>query len=191
MYRILAVFLIIVAAIAAWWFFQSAYQANQSGVNIPTTTPAITSFADCAAAGYPVAESYPRQCRTPDGRVFAEEIQQNPTYQNASADLIKVTLPYPGAVTGKEFAVKGEARGGWYFEASFPVEVKDKNGQTLVSVPAQAEGDWMTSDFVPFTANIKIPDTYQGPATIILHKDNPSGMPENEASVSFPITIEY
>lgn len=30
----------------------------------------IRSFEDCEKAGYPVMESYPRQCRTPDGRTF-------------------------------------------------------------------------------------------------------------------------
>lgn len=35
----------------------------------------IRSFEECAAAGNPVMESYPRQCRTPDGRTFTEEIQ--------------------------------------------------------------------------------------------------------------------
>lgn len=31
---------------------------------------AINSYADCAKAGYPILESYPSQCRTPDGRSF-------------------------------------------------------------------------------------------------------------------------
>jgi len=35
---------------------------------------AISSFEECVEAGYPVMESYPRQCRTPDGRTFVEEI---------------------------------------------------------------------------------------------------------------------
>lgn len=34
----------------------------------------IDSFDDCAAAGHPVMESFPRQCRTPDGRLFVEEV---------------------------------------------------------------------------------------------------------------------
>jgi len=34
----------------------------------------VGSFEECAAAGYPVMESYPRQCKTPDGRIFVEEI---------------------------------------------------------------------------------------------------------------------
>ena len=35
---------------------------------------AITDFEGCAAAGYPVMESYPRQCAVPGGDVFVENI---------------------------------------------------------------------------------------------------------------------
>jgi hypothetical protein len=34
----------------------------------------IGSFRECVAAGYPVMESYPRQCRVPGGPTFVEEI---------------------------------------------------------------------------------------------------------------------
>ena len=34
----------------------------------------INNFDECAAAGNPVMESYPRQCRTEDGKHFVEEI---------------------------------------------------------------------------------------------------------------------
>jgi hypothetical protein len=36
----------------------------------------ITNFAECEEAGYPVGESYPRQCWTSDGRHFVEEIEE-------------------------------------------------------------------------------------------------------------------
>jgi len=32
----------------------------------------VFNFQDCVDAGYPVLESLPRQCRTPDGRTFIE-----------------------------------------------------------------------------------------------------------------------
>ena len=35
----------------------------------------VNSFSDCALAGYPTMESYPEQCRTPDGRVFINDAQ--------------------------------------------------------------------------------------------------------------------
>ena len=48
---------------------------------------AIGSFAECKAAGFPIMESYPEQCATPDGRVFANEEQQlaAPTIIEASS----------------------------------------------------------------------------------------------------------
>ncbi|RJR15043.1 hypothetical protein C4579_03175 [Candidatus Microgenomates bacterium] len=39
---------------------------------------AIISFADCVRAGYPVMESYPEQCRTPDGRTFVRDVVTPP-----------------------------------------------------------------------------------------------------------------
>ena len=113
------------------------------------------------------------------------------TYINASSDMIVPELPFPGAVTGKEFSVIGTARGNWYFEASFPIEVLDQDGNTLVQSYATAQGEWMTTGFVPFKGEVKIPETYIGPATLVLHKDNASGEPDKDASISFPIVIEY
>ena len=40
----------------------------------PNIPDIINSFDDCVLAGYPVMESYPRQCRTKEGWTFIEEI---------------------------------------------------------------------------------------------------------------------
>lgn len=160
-------------------------------VTSPPPFPTVLSFNDCAKAGLLIMESYPRQCRTPDGRTFVEELPSTkPTYINATSGVISVTTPTPDSVTGKEFEVRGVARG-WYFEGSFPVVVIDKDSKVLATTPAQAQSDWMTSEEVSFIAKIKIPTNYIGKATIILKKDNPSGLPKNDASMAFPITIEY
>lgn len=113
------------------------------------------------------------------------------TYINASANLIVVELPFPGAVTGKEFSVIGKARGFWFFEASFPMELLDKDGKIIATGYSQAEGEWMVEDFVSFRGEIRVPESYIGPATLVLKKDNASGLPEHDASISFPITVEY
>lgn len=39
---------------------------------VESTAGIITSFEECVAAGYPVMESQPRQCRTEDGIIFVE-----------------------------------------------------------------------------------------------------------------------
>jgi len=36
----------------------------------------INNFEECIAAGNPAMESYPRQCRTPDGKHFVESIPE-------------------------------------------------------------------------------------------------------------------
>jgi hypothetical protein len=151
----------------------------------------IKSFEDCVRAGYGMVGVNPPQCYTPDGRTYTGEKKELAIYSNATPDMIQVTNPFPGAVTGKEFTLLGKARGGWYFEASFPVEVLDKDGKTLFKAPAQAQGDWMTKDFVPFKLDIKVPDSYIGKATLVLRNENPSGLPENEAYVTLDFTIEY
>ncbi len=35
--------------------------------------PAVNDFDSCVLAGYPVMESYPRKCTTPDGQTFTED----------------------------------------------------------------------------------------------------------------------
>ncbi len=184
--KALYTFVVAIVVILTLGYF---YIRNQ---NQAVSQKQILSFEDCLAAGYIVMESYPRQCRAPDGKVFAEEIElEYSKYVNATANDITVDLPTPGAVVGKQFSIIGRARGTWYFEASFPVEVLDKTGKILYQGPVQAQGDWMTENFVNFKLDIIIPENYIGVGTIVLKKDNPSGEPERDASLSIPITIEY
>jgi len=174
------------------WLSLGGAKTDTTVIDTGAPTVDILSFEDCEAAGLPVMESYPRQCRTPDGRIYAEEIPApNPTYVNASAELIVVTTPTPGSVTGRTFEVMGKARGPWYFEASFPVLLTDPMGNTIATGVAQTKGNWMTEEFVPFSVSMEIPDSFSGEAVLVLKKDNPSGLPEKDGSVSFPIVIEY
>ncbi len=40
----------------------------------PPAIGTVINFETCASLGYPIMESYPRQCRTPDGETFVEDI---------------------------------------------------------------------------------------------------------------------
>lgn len=142
---------------------------------------------DSATTTAPVATSTTED--TTDTAAVTVTTTVTATYENATSNDIRLETPEAGATTGSSFTVSGEARGSWYFEASFPVRVVDANGATLATVAAQAQGDWMTTDFVPFTVQVSIPSSYHGPATVVLAKDNPSGNPSMDASLSVPITI--
>src|SRR3989344_2213452 len=70
-------------------------------------------------------------------------------------DLIRVTSPKPGDVVTSPLVIKGEARGTWFFEASFPVNLTNWDGLIISEHFAQAKSDWMTEDYVPFEATIE------------------------------------
>ncbi|MDO8265018.1 MAG: Gmad2 immunoglobulin-like domain-containing protein [Candidatus Parcubacteria bacterium] len=102
-------------------------------------------------------------------------------------DLIVVTSPGPNDLVSSPLLITGEARGSWYFEASFPVRIEDSNGNELGVVPAQAFDDWMTTDFVPFQAFLEFEKPATEYGTLILEKDNPSGLPQFEDEMHIPV----
>ena len=150
----------------------------------PIPVAEITNFDECVAAGNPVMESYPRQCRA-GGRTFVEAIAAPDL-----SDLIVVDSVVPGQTVTSPLVVSGQARGNWYFEATFPVRLYDADHNELYSGPATAQGDWMTTDFVPFTITLNFAPPASGTTgTLVLQKDNPSGLPENEASLEIPVVF--
>jgi len=99
---------------------------------------------------------------------------------------VVLTSPQPNSVVTSPLTLTGEAAG-WYFEASFPVKLLDGNGNLLAQGPATASGDWMTTDFVPFTATLTFATPATTTGTLVLEKDNPSGEPQYAQSVSIPV----
>lgn len=100
---------------------------------------------------------------------------------------LTVDAPQPGAVVSSPLTVRGLAPGPWYFEASFPLRVEDANGLLLGQGIAQATEPWMTTDDVPFVGTVSFSRPVTDTGRLVLVKDNPSGLPENDAAVSIPI----
>lgn len=109
--------------------------------------------------------------------------------QMTNAD-IRPDLPKPFTLVKSPLTVTGQARGSWYFEASFPVKLLDAHGKDIAVTPAQAQGEWMTEDFVPYTALLEFTKPLTSTGTLVLQKDNPSGMPEYDASVTIPVIFQ-
>ena len=103
------------------------------------------------------------------------------------SDLIHVREPQQEGVIKRPVTVVGEARGNWFFEASFPIKVLDEDGTVLGVGNATAMGEWMTTEFVSFrnTIEYKQPKSVRG--TIVFEKDNPSELPENAAEIRIPV----
>jgi len=152
--------------------------------NQPAKT--INNFAECVSANYPVIETYPRQCTTSDGRVFVEDIGN----ATEKADLIRVDNPQPNQVIISPLTITGQARGFWFFEAQFPVKLLDDNGEQITATTAFAQGEWMTNNFVPFTATLEFEIPQGSVGTLILEKDNPSDLPQNADRLIIPVRFK-
>lgn len=182
---LITIVVLIGLVVAGVWLLRSDWYKAQG----------VSSFTECVEAGFPVMESYPRQCRAGE-KLFVEgedpEGEEGDGIEEGlpepvETSLIRVDSPLPGATISSPLVVRGEARGQWYFEADFPVRLLDATGRELAVVPAQAQGEWMTTDFVPFEALLNFATSTTDTGFLVLEKSNPSGLPENADEVRVPV----
>lgn len=89
-------------------------------------------------------------------------------------------------VTPKQ-VITGTVPGFWFFEASFPVTLRDINGNTVAVVTATTTEDWMVTTNVNFTVTLPETFTYTGVGSLLFKKDDPS---DGEAPFN-PETDQY
>ncbi len=124
----------------------------------------------------------------PTGIPFSEENSvSRPLAQTSYNDKIKISMPIPNTKIVSPLIVRGEARGIWYFEASFPVKLLDEDGTVLVQTPATAKGEWMTENYVPFEVILKFKAPIYNTGTLVLERDNPSSLPQNADEFRIPV----
>jgi hypothetical protein len=83
----------------------------------------------------------------------------------------------------------GAALGYWYFEATFPIEIRDSNEVIIGNSFATAQGDWMTENLVPFSLAVTFAQT-TATGTLVLKNDNPSGDPVRDRTFIIPVTFK-
>ncbi len=113
--------------------------------------------------------------------------------EHAYRDLIRVSAPVRNALVDSPLAVRGEARGPWYFEASFPVDVRDASGAVVGVGYATAEGDWMTESYVPFSGTIAFDvsaDAAGSIGSVMFRKANASGLAEHDDALVVPVVFD-
>lgn len=113
------------------------------------------------------------------------------------ADLIVVNSPTAMGVITSPLSLSGKARGNWYFEASAPVSLVDWDGKIIAEGFVTADGEWMTTEFVPFKGTLEFASPYKAGdpdfmkrGVLIFKKDNPSGLPENDDALEIPVLFE-
>lgn len=131
---------------------------------------------------------------------------QKNTTPEAQTENVRVHEPRSGMTVTSPLEVTGEARGTWFFEASFPLVLVDWDGKIIAQGYASAildpddpESTWMTGDFVLFSGTLEFATPYEGGSaapdfmrrgTLILQKDNPSGLTQYDDAVEVSVLFE-
>jgi len=109
---------------------------------------------------------------------------------NSDEDFRNLSIKARDKITSP-LKITGEVKGGWFFEGSFPINLVDWDGKIIATGLAEAKGEWMTTDYVSFTSEIKFtkPLGSNLRGAIIFKKDNPSGLSTNDKSYELPISF--
>ncbi len=172
--------LIVLVVVAAFVIYFVPQVAQSPQVNVPANQE-ITSFNACVDAGYPVTETYPPTCRTPDGKTFTAAVTDPE---------VVIDSPKIGDIVTSPIRVTGKAKGNWFFEANIPVMLKDENGTVIAQQGMHADGDWMTTDYVNFSGMLSFPTPTTDYGVLIINNDNPSGLPEFDKSFVVPVRFK-
>ncbi len=114
--------------------------------------PLVSDFDACADAGYPVMESYPRQCRTPDGRTFTEAIENctapgGESMTLAEAKEIALASACMENGTLKDTSVCNSNTGTWWIDMD--AELEGCSPACVVSIATmEAEINWRCTGLV-------------------------------------------
>lgn len=104
------VLVIAVVGFGGWYVWSQNNDDTQSN----DTVTSISSYEECAAAGYPILESYPEQCSVPDGPTFTRELTvEEQNTPEPSEDPQEIVIPegwikYNEQVFGLGFLVPEE-----------------------------------------------------------------------------------
>ena len=135
-----------------------------------------------------------------EGQMSQKETQT--TYTSLKGMEPIVTSPTSNEVVSSPLTITGEAPGFWYFEATFPIMLVNWDGLIIAQGNATAQGEWMTEERVPFVASLEFTDVlpltqevedlstveeFMKRGVLILQRDNPSDLPENDDAMEIPV----
>ena len=127
------------------------------------------------------------------GRKYVDPTPVNPIppkEASTSKEYFKLESPAVNSEISSPLAISGQAQGPMFFEGSLPGSIEDANGKVLGIAIVQADTNWMTEEMVSFKSTITFKKSTTKTGFIVLKNDNPSGLPENEHSVKFPISFK-
>lgn len=88
------------------------------------------------------------------------------------------------------FYIYGKAKGNWFFEAEFPVQLYNQDNELIAQTNLRAMGDWMSSDFVYFSGSMEFnldKELLGQKGYLRFFSANPSGLIENQKVFEIPV----
>lgn len=134
------------------------------------------------------SEHQPTEIDQPQEDADAERPSGEPGERHLN-DLIQVEKPQAGDTIETQQHIKGKARGVWFFEGDFPIYLVSEEGEELAVAIAVGEGDWMTTEWVEFTATLDFEPNESGEGFLIFKKDNPSDKRELDRELRIPVSF--
>jgi hypothetical protein len=110
---------------------------------------------------------------------------------NCASEWIVIGEPRPGAAITSPLTVSGRARGNWFAEGDFPINIVADDGAVVGSGYGSAQGEWMTTDFVKFRGAITFDATLKtAGGQLVLKRNNPSENRALDMSINLPIRFK-
>ncbi|MCG2690253.1 GerMN domain-containing protein [Candidatus Parcubacteria bacterium] len=113
-----------------------------------------------------------------------------PGFMPQEPDWVILNTPKENQFVSSPLLIEGKAKGTWFFEGSFPAKLYDEQGELLSVAIASSQGEWMTEDYVDFTAQMTFLVATTTQAKLVLERDNPSGLTELDKSVEFSLVLK-
>lgn len=101
---------------------------------------------------------------------------------------VSLSSPESMQVVSSPIQVTGQAPGTWFFEGQIQAVLVDQNDNELGSISIQTKENWMTESAVNFSGQLPFtPPSTGSSGELIIRKENPSGLPENEREVRMTV----
>jgi hypothetical protein len=124
----------------------------------------------------------------PDSFKFSDQDNQATPTQVPNQDV--VTNIAPNSTIQSPFKLTGQINSSWQFECTFMVEVVDYDHKISYSYPVSINSsqDCNSSGMKQFSVNLDF-DFKNTKGAVVVHADNPSGLPENSKTFTIPVTF--
>lgn len=163
-------------------------------MKIPTGGILVFVGVFLAGACTPADQEIPEEAEQPPEQVAEVAASDSASFTTIRGDtgVVRLVSPRPDEVVQSPLVIRGEARGSWFFEASFPITLTNWDGLIIADGIATAQGEWMTEDYVPFEGILEFEQPndigdFSRRGALILQKDNPSGLPEHSDALEITI----